>query len=266
MTTQRGASGPALPSADRRLDRRLATYAGDLEPLDDGTRRFLRTRLAAHRRAGRPALVLTALALLVLGSLVVGVASEDPARWQDSSTLRYLVVIALVQGAALLRHRLVRRADARLVAAQERRVARDRHVGLVTVAGRTAVLASAASAVLGVGWAAVLLVAAPGGLSAVWAACMASAVLTGALGLRRALDRPAVAVDAVSLAVDERMRAQEVSQLLMAPWFAWLAVFPVGADLPFWARKSLSATALAVVLLTLVAGVQRSASRPGTRW
>jgi len=269
MTTQRGASGPARPSAGgragRRLDQQLATYAADLEPLDDGTRRFLRARLAAHRRAGRPTVVLTALALLVLGSLLVEVATEDLARWQGGWTLRYLVVIVLVQAGALLRHRSVRRADARLVAAQERRVARDQHVGLVTVAGRAAVLASAVSAVLGVGWAAVLLVAAPGGLSVIWAACMANAVVLGALGLRRALDRPAIAVDADSLAVDERLRAREVSQVLLAPWIAWVAASPVATDLPFWTRKGFYASAVAVALLTLVASAQRAANRPGNR-
>jgi hypothetical protein len=132
--------------------------------------------------------------------------------------------------------RLVGQADARIGHALPQRVSRGTTLTLSTMLGkgriRSLVTAAAVEAVLAVTW----LSFHAGWLALIYAIGFATTLSYAIRGLRWAASRATVAVDGVSLAIDERMRSEEAFSAT-APLFLLLYVFPaaaVGGHWPSW--------------------------------
>ena len=102
-------------ASEGRIDRWLAVYASDLEPLGEDARDLLRQRLLARRRASRPAVILGVVSAVVL------IATAAHNLWAGDAMLAardwvgwYLVAITLLEAGSLSRPFLVRRAEARI--------------------------------------------------------------------------------------------------------------------------------------------------------
>jgi hypothetical protein len=249
-----------------RIDRWLAVYASDLEPLGEDARALVRRRLAARRRASRPAVILGVAALVVLIATAVRTLSAGDAQLAAHDWVSWdLVAITLLEAGFLSRPFLVRRAEARIATGLSHRVARGEHVRLAVVVGRAWIVAGVGSAGLGVAWAGALLALVRGGaVTAVWVACVVGAITVGGLTLRQAMNRPAIAVDPVSLAIDERLRAEEALAVTQPLFLVWIVLPPAIfglPGLPFWLAKTLAVCMLVVMLLFLWSNLQHRQSR-----
>lgn len=189
---------------------------------------LLTRRLAERRRLGRrwvlPAGAVAALLLLwtLVDTLVSG--PTDHRAWQHFA-YRYVGVIAVLGLARLGVLGSVARAERRLAAGLPERVSRGRQVPLREVLGparwRYLLVALGLEAA-----GAVALVLVDGGwLAALYVPLLVGVLVLVAVGVRLAVDRPTVAVDAVSLAVDERLRSEEVL-LAVAPLSLVVFAFP----------------------------------------
>ena len=231
----------------------LSNYAPDIIASDEAVA-LLQRRLEARRQSARRTrpLLFLALAFLVVWLLVLvryGRGGSAPWFWAALATV--LVTALVVQ-------ELARRADADVAAGLTQRVARTEHVGASVVLGRARVAAAAVHVVLGVGWSVALVAAGHAGQAAVVAGCLLVNGVSAALGLRRALDRRAVACDATSLAIDERLRSTEASAAVTPLLVTNLALGPAGLSiqqLPHGLQNAFLISYLLGAAMTFVATV-----------
>ena len=166
--------------------------------------------------------------------LIVG--NSDTTGWARAFAARYLVVIAVLAAAVGAAAELAARSDRRIGSQLGQRVSRGRQVSPAMMLGPARVAFVLTAATLHA-LAAVALLA----LHADWLGFGYLAGFGGALGLvwlglARAVRRPTVAVDRDSLAIDERLRAQDAFAAAQ-PLYGLLYAFPLSlviAVAPAW--------------------------------
>lgn len=181
---------------------------------------MLVTRLSARRRARRRVLPLGLLAVGVLVFAAVRRDASAPTAWTVLDVLLYLAVAVLAAGMGLLGTELERRADRRVAASLDRRVSRGTAVPVRTMLGGVRVAFVVTAAACHLGYAAMLLNRRSGWVSVSFVLGMALVWGVILLAVRRSVTAATVAVDPVSLAIDERLRSEQafaaISPLFMS--------------------------------------------------
>lgn len=244
----------------RRTDRWLARYGTDLGEVSAEARELLTARLALGRRAAVVAFpLLLGGVVIALSGMLLGWNTGDP-HWHRPGALRYLVGAGLMLVGVLAGQEIERRDTVRLAARLPQRVSRGVHVPVRVIFGRVG--AGYAVASLLAPWVLAVALIATDRNGSHWAylAGLIPACGLVALGLRRVSSRPTIAVDPVSLTIDERCRSLEASRatgLLLFLTFAGsgLALDPSN---PWW----IQALGPVSVLILLVLGNWAMFRRP----
>jgi hypothetical protein len=170
---------------------------------------LLSRRLRARRRAKWICSPVYVAAVVIVVSSVWPHRDYGNPEWERRFVLRYLVAAALVTVGLLLAAELRRRAEQRIAGTVPRQVTRPERVppwwmlgGVRSVFAVVAVLVEATLAVA-------LVRVHPGRLAGEYAIGLGSACALAALGILRAARRSTLAVDDVSLAIDERLRSED---------------------------------------------------------
>ncbi len=202
--------------------------SGGMTQVSPAAWELLVRRLAERRRVG---LLCLLPAGVVAGVLIAWSAAEvlltptTTIAWPHAYAYLYGVVLAVLGMAEITWEELVARRDRRLAAELPGRVSRSHRVPLRAVLGplRTAFLGLALGVETAIG--AALLGTGPGWLVRSYLVAFTGLCGLVLLGLRRALGRATVAVDATSLALDERLRSEEVFAAI-GPLYLFLLALP----------------------------------------
>jgi hypothetical protein len=248
-------------SRDDRRAQRWLTRSGMPGPISPAAWDLLAPRLSVHARTTRMLIALVAVVVAAWVPLVMwgqlGPAG-DP-RWSDEFATRWFVLLVIVDLLALAAKEVNARADRALARSLAHRVTRAEAVPLRVILGRvrSAFLVSAVTLDAAIAIAISFVHAGWLGWGYPIAVLVAGAIV--AVGIARDRARPTIAVDPVSLAIDERQRAQDVflnlQQLVYLPMIAlpalsasakptlWLVplmlgIFSVLVALSAWAGSS----------------------------
>jgi hypothetical protein len=190
----------------RRTQRWLAASGVGIE-LSDQAWGLLSLRLAARSRAVLWCAPLFLAAVGSLGWAAVPTAESGTPAWDRRFAACFLLAIGCLAVATIVGNLLGGAAERRIAAGLPRRVSRAAAVPLRVILGGvrciflvTAIVLEAASAVT-------LLITHAGWLAPVYLAAVCAIDAWVAVVLRRAANRPTIALDASSLAIDERLRS-----------------------------------------------------------
>jgi len=195
----------------RRADRWLDRFGGGLPPLDPAAHGLLAARLRARRRAALLCSPLLAVVAVLLLSTLAGLFQDvDLTVWAHDFAVRYLLAIVLLMVTMLAADHLWQQADRRLVGDLTRRVTRGRRVAIREMLGPRATRATALTVAFQTGLGVLVAATDHGGwlTRAYVGGLVATTALTG-VRLHLISARPTVAGDPASLAVDERLRAND---------------------------------------------------------
>lgn len=215
---------------DVRRARRWLGYSGGLAYITPEAFDLLVQRLYVRRRLAwiftPPVLVaFAALAWLVVSSPS---AKDSQLSWSREFAALELVNLAVVLGLRLLTEQVAARTDRDLAARFEHRVTRAERVPMRVTLGRVRGVFVLAAVTLQGALGIALIVAREGWLAFTYLAGFSVMCLLVTLALRRSVNRPTIAVDAFSLALDERLRAEEAFAST-GPLMVFLWAFPLVA-------------------------------------
>jgi hypothetical protein len=179
--------------------------------------------LAARRRGQAWPFLLATLAIVV--SLGVDLfRTTGPAHWDKNFAGRVLAAFALLATAMMVRDRLTCRADRRIGRTLLHRVSRSTAASVPTMLGPARMASMISALTLEAALAVTLLLVHHGWLA--WTFPLAFAAASGCVvvGVRHAATRATVAVDPVSLTIDERLRSDDAFGATF-PLFFLLLVF-----------------------------------------
>jgi hypothetical protein len=236
---------------EERDQRRAETWllkSGGLDHVSPEAFDLLRSRLRARQRARWIGSPLPVLALLLVLSQFNLVGDSDYARRYSG---RYLLAIGLLMGWVLLVAELGRRADHRIGTTLATRLTRDERVSWPRLFGRPRliflIVATSVEVIFAIG----LAIVAPGGQALDFAIGLGAACALAGLGIGRAMSRETIALDDVSLAIDQRLRSDEAFSASVG---LYLVVFVVPGSslfdlLPFWFGEVWVAGVLVILAL-----------------
>ena len=193
---------------DRRVEKWLAN-SGGLPPVAGEARELLVRRLAARHRAGWICAPLNLLAAIVLASAAQSLWADREDVWRQVFIGRYMGTLVLMAAANALFLTLTRQAEARIAESLPRRATRGTYISVWIVLGRpatAAVIAATTWLVLRVG---VMVWAGPGWLVVTYLVGLVASGGLAVFGLHRAATRATIAVDPMSVTIDERLRTEE---------------------------------------------------------
>jgi hypothetical protein len=238
-----------------RTQRWLKTAGSGIEPSDQAWG-LLSLRLAARRRAALRCAPLLLVALGFLASTVFPTADLGTAEWGRRFAVRYLMTIGCVAVATIVGGLLGDAAERKIAAGLPRRVTRAAVVPIRILLGGVRSIFVVTAAALEAASAVALLIVHAGWLAQVYLAAICAIDAWVAVALWRAARRPTIALDASSLAIDERLRSLDAhaaggplylvqvafpASLVFDStprWFGppWVAEFAVVSGLWFWAQ------------------------------
>jgi hypothetical protein len=210
---------------DRRRAQRWLTQSGGLSGLSPAAFDLLTRRLAARYRARWQCAPLFVLAGVVLASTFVDGHALGTGGWGRSFAARALTAYAVLSVETLLADALTRWAERGIAQTLPSRVSRGTAVPVAMMLGRRRTAFVLAALGLEAMLAVIVLVMRPGWLEWTYLAAFLAASWLVAVGVRQAAARATIAVDALSLAIDERLRSDEAFQAT-GPLLLLLAAFP----------------------------------------
>lgn len=219
--------GSTNDERDRRRAEKWLTRSGGFLYLPREAFDLLTRRLAASHRARIKCLPLFLLGVLILLSLAFETGSLGSAAWARTFAWRMLATYAVLAVAILLAQSLTSRAERLIGQTLPSRTTRGTAISVRIMLGKTRLAYLVVAIVVQAALAVTLLAVHPDRLA--WTFLSAFIVNCGfvALGLRQAATRATIALDQMSLAIDERLRAEEAFSS-----FGWLSglliAFPTG--------------------------------------
>lgn len=263
-----------LGERDVRRAVRWLERSGGLLPVTREVGDLLARRLAARHR-----IVLRVLPLVVLAGVITLVGTwsdvptgEDPAAGtgipgdrRPEESLPLLGLFAVASGARLVLELLVAAADRRIARSLPHVVRREHRAPTWVVLGRV----QAGALALGVGLTGVS-IAVVWASRPTWPAATVSVLALLAVGccllsVQVVVRRPAVAVDGVSLAVDERLRTEEAASTLVVLFLCSLTLSNHGQNLGDGAWGTISTICTLAGMAALVVVAIRPGWRPERR-
>jgi hypothetical protein len=211
---------------DRRRAKRWIARSGGLPwlPADDVD--LLVSRLALRRRGRLQAVPFLLVALgVIVSTLFAGAGS---ARWAETFALRGLAAYALICAAQIMQGRFTARAERRLASALPNRVSRGTAVPIRMMLGPARASFVAVALVLEAALAVAVLSLRSGWLTWTYLAGFLAACGFVAVGMRQAATRGTVALDPLSLTIDERLRSDDAFAATV-PLYLLLFAFPAAA-------------------------------------
>jgi hypothetical protein len=215
---------------DARRARRWLGYSGGFTYITPEAFDLLVQRLDVRRRLAwifAPPLLLVATALL--WPVVSSSSANHSQLWQTGEFAAVVVVIvAAVLGLRLLSDQLAARVDRDIAARFAHRVTRAERVPVRVTLGRVRGVFVLAAMTLHAAMGIALIVAGEGWLALTYLAGLSAICVLVLLGLRHSANRPTIAIDAPSLALDERLRAEDAFAST-APLMVFVWAFPLQA-------------------------------------
>jgi hypothetical protein len=243
----------------QRADRWL-TRSGGFSHLSPAAFELLQRRLRVRRRA---LWICSPLAVLALGVIFsnFGLIGEDEPGLRLTS--RYLLAVGLLMAGFMLAMELNRRADNRIGATLDHRVIRAEPAPLYRIFGRVRSVCLIVILTVQVALSFTLACLSPEWTAGNLAVVFGLVGLFVGLGIWRVVTRSTLAVDEVSLAIDERLRSEDAyvfTQVLYLLPFA-VPVSQLPKALPYWFLQVWIAGFVVIQLLWLV-GLVRPPWKP----
>jgi hypothetical protein len=210
---------------DERDAERWLTRSGGLGFAPSGARYLLVLRLRARRRAGWICFPLVLLSVVLLVSLFLSTpafADDAQSQWFVGGDL---LVVGLLVGSVALITELAHRGEARIPVPPELRVARDDPAPLWQILGRVRLAVAAITMTFQVAFGAALIWAHLVWIGALYVIGVLVVWAISALSVARTVRGASIAVDAFSLAIDERLRSQDAFNVTGPP-AVMLLIFP----------------------------------------
>jgi hypothetical protein len=191
------------------------------------------------------------LGVAVVVSGLWSLTEDQDDDWGRRRAVRFVLAIGLIAGGNLLSLELGGRAELRIARTLPVRVSRPGRLPLRTMFGRLRGVVLIIALAVEVALTAVLIEVGPGWLARVYGAGLGFAVAFVGLGIFRATIRPTIAVDDVSLAIDERLRSEDAFTPTAMLYLLLIAIPASGllGTLPGWLVGLWIASTLLIQLL-----------------
>jgi hypothetical protein len=205
--------------------KRWFKHTGDMPYVPAEAFDLLNRRLAARARSLLICSPLLAAAVALYMPVLFTFGGADTDRWGRTFAARALPAFALLTIAFLLANRITVRAERRIGQELPSRATRATAVSLRTMLGRYRTLTLLITITVEVALMAPLLTLQTAWFAWAYVTAFAAAVALSAFGVKQAATRPTLAMDPVSLAIDERLRSNDAYQAT-APLTLLITAFP----------------------------------------